>query len=331
MREANYDVVGIGHAIVDILANTNDAFLNEHGIAKGTMTLVDGFRAETLGRAMTKAIEASGGSGANTMVGVASFGGTASFIGKVNGDRLGRVFAEDIHKAGVHFDSKPAKGGAATASSHILITPDGHRSMNTFLGCAPELTDADTSAENVSAAKILYVEGYLWDTPGAKSAIRTAIARAKAASRKVAFTLSDPFCVGRWRDEFKALLAHDVDIVFANEAEAKALYETEQFDEAFQQIRKWGKTAAITRSAQGSVVAEGRHVHILDAEPVVRVEDTTGAGDQYAAGFLFGLARGLPLDVCGRLGGIAAAEVIAHMGPRPHTSLKALAAKAGLL
>ena len=331
MREAKYDVVGIGHAIVDILANTTDAFLNEHGIAKGTMTLVDGFRAETLGRSMKSAIEASGGSGANTMVGVASFGGSASFIGKVNDDRLGQVFADDIHKAGVHFDSKPATGGAATASSHILISPDGHRSMNTFLGCAPELTDADVRAENVAAAKILYVEGYLWDTPGAKAAIRSAIARAKAASRKVAFTLSDPFCVGRWRDEFKALLADDVDILFANEAEAKALYETEQFDQAFQQILKWGKTAAITRSAHGSVVVDAHHVHILDAEPVAKVEDTTGAGDQYAAGFLFGQARGLSLDVCGRLGGIAAAEVIAHIGPRPQTSLKALAVKAGLL
>ena len=331
MREAKFDVVGIGHAIVDILANTTDSFLNEHGIAKGTMTLVDGFRAETLGRAMKNAVEASGGSGANTMVGIASFGGTAAFIGKVNDDRLGQAFAEDIHKAGVHFDSKPAAGGAATASSHILITPDGHRSMNTFLGCAPELTDADMSVEKVSAAKILYVEGYLWDTPGAKAAIRTAIARAKAASRKVAFTLSDPFCVGRWRDEFKALLAHDVDVLFANEVEAKALYETEQFDQAFQEIRKWGRAAAITRSAHGSVVVEGRHVHILDAEPVARVEDTTGAGDQYAAGFLFGYARGLTLDVCGRLGGLAAAEVIGHIGPRPLVSLKSLAAKAGLI
>jgi sugar/nucleoside kinase (ribokinase family) len=319
MREAKFDVVGIGHAIVDVLANTTDSFLSEHGIAKGTMTLVDGFRAETLGRSMKKAIEASGGSGANTMVGVASFGGTAAFIGKVNDDRLGQVFAEDIHKAGVHFDSKPATGGVATASSHILITPDGQRSMNTFLGCAPELSDADVAAEKMSSAKILYVEGYLWDT------------RAKAASRKFAFTLSDPFCVGRWRDEFKSLLAHDVDILFANEAEAKALYETEQFDQAFQEIRKWGRAAAITRSAHGSVVLEDRRVHILDAEPVARVEDTTGAGDQYAAGFLFGYARSLPLDLCGRLGGLAAAEVISHIGPRPLVSLKSLAAKAGLL
>ena len=330
MPEATFDVLGIGHAIVDVLANTTDAFLSEHGIGKGTMTLVDAFRAETLGRTMKNAVEASGGSAANTMVGIASFGGKAAFVGKVDDDRLGQVFAEDIHKAGVHFDSKRAKGGAATASSHILVTPDGQRSMNTFLGCAPEITDADMTAEKIGAAKILYIEGYLWDTPGAKAAIRAAIARAKGAGRKVAFTLSDPFCVGRWRDEFKALLAKDVDILFANEAEAKALYETERFDEAFQAIRSWGKAAAITRSAHGSVVLDDKRVHILDAEPVEHVADTTGAGDQFAAGFLFGYARGLSLDVCGRLGGIAAAEVISHLGPRPQTSYKSLAANAGL-
>jgi sugar/nucleoside kinase (ribokinase family) len=331
MREAKFDVVGVGHAIVDVLANTTDAFLTEHGIAKGSMTLVDGFRAETLGRTMKNAIEASGGSAANTMVGISSFGGKAAFIGKVKDDRLGQVFAEDIRKSGVHFEGKPATGGAATASSHILITPDGQRSMNTFLGCASVLSEADMGVGKISAAEILYVEGYLWDAPGTKAAIRAAIAHAKASSRKVALTLSDAFCVGRWREEFKTLLASDVDIVFANEAEAKALHETESFDRAFQEFRNWGKTVALTRSEHGSVVTEGGRVHILDADPVARVEDTTGAGDQYAAGFLFGYARGLPLDICGRLGGLAAAEVIGHIGPRPLVSLKSLAAKAGLL
>jgi sugar/nucleoside kinase (ribokinase family) len=331
MHDAKFDVLGIGNAIVDVLAQTTDVFLTEHGIAKGAMTLIDGFRAETLGKGMKSPIEASGGSAANTMVGIASFGGKAAFIGKVADDRLGRVFNEDIHKAGVAFESAPAKGKVATASSHILITPDGQRSMNTYLGCAAALTEADMPAQLVAAARVLYIEGYLWDAPETKAAIRTAIAHAKAAKRKVAFTLSDPFCVGRWRDEFKALLASDIDILFANEAEAKALYETERFDEAFQAIRKWGKTAAITRSAHGSVVLHDWHVHILDAEPVAHVADTTGAGDQYAAGFLYGLARGLPLDVCGRLGGIAATEVISHVGPRPHTSLKSLAAGAGLV
>ena len=331
MQDAKYDVLGIGNAIVDVLAHTTDAFLNEHGIAKGSMTLVDSFRAETLGRTMKDPVEASGGSAANTMVGIASLGGKAAFIGKVNDDRLGQVFNEDIHKSGVAFDSARLKGKVATASCHILISPDGQRSMNTYLGCAAALTEADMSPQKIAAASVLYIEGYLWDAPETKAAIRSAIAHAKAARRKVAFTLSDPFCVGRWRDEFKALLANDIDIVFANEAEAKALYETERFDEAFQAIRKWGKTAAITRSAHGSVVLGDGRVHILDAEPVDRVVDTTGAGDQYAAGFLYGHARGLPLDVCGRLGGIAAAEVISHVGPRPHASLKSLAAAAGLV
>jgi sugar/nucleoside kinase (ribokinase family) len=331
MRDVKFDVLGIGHAIVDILGTTTDAFLAEHGIAKNSMTLIDGFRAEKLGHAMKNAVEASGGSAANTMVGVASFGGHAAFVGKVNDDRLGRVFAEEIAKVGTHFDSAPATGNVATASSHILITPDGHRSMNTFLGCASQLTEADVPAAKIAAAKIIYVEGYLWDTPGAKAMIRTAISRAKAAGRKVAFTLSDPFCVGRWRNEFKELMANDVDILFANEAEATALYETERFDEAFQALRKWGKTTAITRSEKGSVVLDNWHVHILDADPVEKVVDTTGAGDQFAAGFLFGLARGLPLDVCGRLGGLAAAEVISHIGPRPQRSLKSLAVDAGLL
>jgi sugar/nucleoside kinase (ribokinase family) len=331
MANATFDVLGVGHAIVDILATTTDTFLTEHGIAKNAMTLIDGYRAEMLGKAMKNAVEASGGSAANTMVGVASFGGRAAFIGKVNDDRLGRVFNEEIHRAGVSFECRPAHGKIATASSHILITPDGHRSMNTYLGCASQLEDADANASRVAAAKILYVEGYLWDTDIAKGVIRAAIKRAKSANRKVALTLSDPFCVGRWRDEFKALLANDVDILFANEAEAKALYESDRFDDALQALRRWGKTAAVTRSEEGAVVLEGDQVHILEADPVERVVDTTGAGDQYAAGFLFGYARGGALDVCGRLGSLAAAEVISHVGPRPQTSLKALAAKAGLI
>jgi sugar/nucleoside kinase (ribokinase family) len=331
MQQAKFDVLGIGNAIVDILATTTDAFLTEHGIAKGAMTLVDGFRAELLGRSMQGAVEASGGSAANTMVGISSLGGIAAFIGKVNDDRLGQVFAEDIKRSGVHFDMRPIAGKVATASSHILVSPDGQRSMNTFLGCASDLHDDDMSPTRIAAAKILFIEGYLWDAPATKAAIRKAIKHAKAAGRKVALTLSDPFCVGRWREEFRELLKDDVDILFANEEEAKSLFQTESFNQAFQAFRAWGKAAAITRSAQGSVVVENGSVHILDAEPVERVVDTTGAGDQFAAGFLFGYARGLSLDVCGRLGGIAAAEVISHMGPRPQVALKALAGKAGLL
>ena len=327
---ARFDVVAVGHAIVDVLAHVDDAFLTSHGIAKDAMTLIDAFRAETLERAMTKRVEASGGSAANTTVGVASFGGKAAFIGKVRDDRLGETFRTEIRKAGVTFENASANSGLATASSHILVTPDGHRSMNTFLGCASALSAGDLDAKLIGDANALYVEGYLWDTAEAKAAIRTGIAHAKAAKRKVAFTLSDAFCVGRWRDEFKALLKSDVDILFANEAELKALFETEDFDEAFQAIRGWRGIAAITRSAHGSVCIDAKDVHILEAEPVKKVEDTTGAGDQYAAGFLYGLARGLPLGVCGRLGGIAAAEVISHLGPRPQTSLKSLAAKAGI-
>lgn len=331
MHQAKFDVLAVGNAIVDVLASTTDDFLNRHGIAKGAMTLVDSFRAELLGKSMQDAVEASGGSAANTMVGIASFGGRAAFIGKVNDDRLGQVFAEDIRKAGVDFDATPVAGPTATASSHILVSPDGQRSMNTFLGCASDLHAPDMKADRIAEASILFIEGYLWDTPSTKTAIRTAIAHARAAGRKVALTLSDPFCVGRWREEFLELMKTDVDILFANEEEAKSLFQSPTFDKAFQSFRSWGRTAAITRSAKGSVVVGNGAVHIIDAEPVDRVIDTTGAGDQFAAGFLFGLSRGLPLDVCGRLGGIAAAEVISHFGPRPQVSLKALAVEAGLV
>jgi adenosine kinase len=331
MPEASFDVLAVGNAIVDVLAPTTDAFLNQHGIAKGAMTLVDGFRADLLGRSMQGAVEASGGSAANTTVGISSLGGHAAFIGKVNDDRLGQVFAEDIRKAGVHFDAKPVAGNVATASSHILVTPDGQRSMNTFLGCASDLSDTDMVQQKIASAKILFIEGYLWDAPATKAAIRTAIAHARASNRKVALTLSDPFCVGRWREEFLALMKAEVDIVFANEEEAKSLFQKDTFNGAFQEFRKWGKAAAVTRSEKGCVVVENSQVQIIDAEPVEKVVDTTGAGDQFAAGFLFGYARGLSLDVCGRLGGIAAAEVISHMGPRPLVSLKGLAGKAGLL
>ena len=330
MHQAKFDVLAVGNAIVDVLAPTTDAFLNEHGIAKGAMTLVDGFRAEMLGRSMQGAVEASGGSAANTAVGIASLGGKAAFIGKVNDDRLGQVFVEDIRKVGVHFEPSPATGKVATASSHILVTPDGQRSMNTFLGCASDLSDADMVARDIAAARILFIEGYLWDAPATKAAIRVAISRARAASRKVALTLSDPFCVGRWREEFLELLKTDIDIVFANEDEAKSLFQTGNFDEAFQAFRKWGRAAAITRSSKGSVIVEGGAVHIIDAEPVDQVVDTTGAGDQFAAGFLYGYAKGVSLHDCGRLGGIAAGEVISHMGPRPLVSLKALAGNVGL-
>ncbi len=326
-----YDVAAIGNAIVDILFQADDAFLNRHGIAKGAMTLIDGFRAETLAAQMTGAIEVSGGSAANTTAGIGSFGGHAAFIGKVHEDRLGEVYLEDLKRIGVAFSGAITNEGASTGCSYILVTPDGQRSMNTYLGCAGTLRPQDIDTDIVAKAQILYIEGYLWDQADTKAAIRKAIAAARAAGTKVALTLSDSFCVGRWRQEFRELMASDLDILFANEGEAKALFETQHFDEAFQAMRAWGKTAAITRSEKGSVVVSAGDVHLIDADPIDRLADTTGAGDLFAAGFLFGLSRRLPLARCGQLGSLAAAECIQHLGPRPQQSLRAMAAAAGLV
>lgn len=326
------DVAGIGNAIVDVIHAASDGFLLEHNIAKGVMTLIDEFRADTLIAGAVDARMSSGGSTANTMAGLASFGGTGSFVGKIKNDKLGKSFAADMKSIGVAFDTAPAQTGAATACCIIAVTPDGQRSMNTFLGACRELAPADVDPSVIANAKILYIEGYLWDAADAKAAIRKAIAAAKQAGARVAFTLSDPFCVGRYREEFLALMEKDVDILFANEDEIKALYEVETFDEAFQKARSWHGLAAMTRSAKGCVIAaENGDVHVLDAEPVSKVVDTTGAGDQFAAGFLFGLSHGLDLKICGRLGAIAAAEIISHYGARPEASLKGLAQKAGIL
>ena len=325
-----YDVAGIGNAIVDVIFATSDEFLLKHNIAKGVMTLVDEFRAVELILAMSGAYESSGGSAANTMAGLASLGTKGAFIGKVKNDPLGNSFVKDMKRIGVDFDTPIAEGGSATACCVIAVTPDGQRSMSTYLGACSELAPEDIRLASVTNAKVLYVEGYLWDAPAAKAAIRTAIAAAKSAGTKVAFTLSDPFCVGRYRHEFLELMKGDIDILFANEEEAKALFEVMAFDDALQQARAWPGLAALTRSAKGCVIADAKgEVHVLDAEPVKKVVDTTGAGDQFAAGFLSGITRGLDLRSCGKLGGIAAAEVISHYGARPETSLKALADRAG--
>ncbi|MFO1237554.1 MAG: adenosine kinase [Alphaproteobacteria bacterium] len=326
MTTARFDVIGLGNAIVDVIARADDGFLAQHGIAKGGMTLIDAHRAKVLEDALADTTIVPGGSAANTIAGIASLGGEGAFIGRVHADWLGEGFAAGTQQIGVHFDTPAATEGAPTARSVILVTPDGQRSMNTYLGASVELDEGDIDAATIGAAKILYVEGYLWDTDRLKGAVRKAIAAAKAAGRLVALTLSDAFCVGRFRAEFIDLIETEIDIVFANEAEITSLYETENFDEAFQNARATGKLFAITRSEKGAVICQGAAVHLIDATPGVTVVDTTGAGDQFAAGFLYGVARGLGLAISGRLGVLAAGEVISHIGPRPIVPLKELAA-----
>jgi len=326
-----FDVIGIGNAIVDVIFPASDQFLLDHGIAKSVMTLVDEVHAARLIAAADNPTESSGGSAANTMAGLASFGSCGWFIGKVRNDRLGNGFARDLARIGVDYATRMAEGGPSTACCIVAVTPDGHRSMSTYLGACRELTPDDIDAQRVESGAILYVEGYLWDDERSKAAIRKAIRAAKGSGRKIAFTLSDPFCVGRYRSEFLDLLRQDIDILFANEEEAKSLFSVGDFASALQQAHDWPGLAVITRSEKGCVVAApGGEFHIQEAEPVARVVDTTGAGDQFAAGFLHGLARGLDLGSCARLGSIAAAEVIAHYGGRPHHSFKQLAQTAGL-
>ena len=326
-----YDVAGVGSAIVDVLAPVDDQFLLTHYIAKGVMTLIDEYRAIQLHSALGTPREIAGGSVANTMAGLASLGGRGIFEGKVKRDRLGQAFAASLKDLGVHYSTKPAEDGPSTAMCMIAVTPDGERSMNTYLGAARELSTQDIDEKEIAESAVLYIEGYLWDAPTAKAACLKAIRDARRAGTKVAFTLSDPFLVGRYRDEIRSLLG-DLDIIFANEEEAKMLFEVESFDAVLQAARgSWHGIAALTRSEKGCVIAQGAEVHVVDAYPVARVIDTTGAGDQFAAGFLYALTHGHGLAHCGRLAALCAAEVIAHYGARPETSLKALAAKAGLL
>ncbi len=323
MSAVQYDVAGIGNAIMDVLATTTDVDLVTNGIAKGAMILIDEYRARQLTEKMKSPQMTSGGSAANTIAGVASMGGRGAFIGRVKNDQLGEAYSSDLRKLGVRFDTPMGKTGAATAQSLIFITPDGQRSMNTYLGACVELSRTDIDEKLIRASTITFFEGYLWDPPHAKAAIREALSIAHAAKRQTAYTLSDPFCVGRWREEFKILCEKDVDIFFANEKEILSLYEVDSFDQALRAVQATGKIAALTRSEHGSVIVHKNEVHTIPAEPTT-VVDTTGAGDLYAAGFLFGLTRALPLPVCGRMGSVAAAEIISHIGPRPKRSLKAL-------
>jgi sugar/nucleoside kinase (ribokinase family) len=331
MTAATLDVVGIGNAIVDVIAHSNDAFLAQQGLNKGGMALVDTARAEALYAVMGPGIEASGGSAGNTMAGIASLGGSGAYIGKVRNDELGDVFRHDMTAIGVRFTTAPATSGPPTARCLILVTPDAQRTMNTFLGACVDLGPEDVDAEIVAAAQVTYLEGYLFDPPRAKEAFRKAAGLAHAAGRRVSLSLSDPFCVGRYRAEFRELVQNHVDVLFANESEICSLYETEDFDAAVAQVRGHCEIAALTRSEKGSVVVAGTHAHLIDAARVEKVLDTTGAGDLYASGFLFGLTHGRDLATCGKLGSLCAAEAISHFGARPETPLKTLAAKAGLL
>ncbi len=331
MSEATTDVLGIGNAIVDVLSRTEDAFLAERNIQKGAMQLIDENQAAELYSEMGPGVEISGGSAANTIAGLASFGASGAFIGKVRDDQLGDVFAHDIRSIGVDFTTKAAAEGASTARCLVLVTPDGERTLNTFLGASTGLGPDDVSEDQVASAKITYLEGYLWDPPEAKEAFLKAARAARSAGRDVALTLSDPFCVERHRDEFLELVRNEVNIVFANEAEIKSLYQVETFDEALQAAKQDCGLVALTRSAAGCVIADGDDVHVVEAVKVDRVVDTTGAGDLFAAGFLFGLTSGRSLVDCGRLGSLAASEVISHVGARPETNLAELARQHGLL
>jgi adenosine kinase len=327
---AAYDVLGIGNAIVDVIARTEDDFLVRHGMNKGAMALIDEARAEAIYAAMGPATEISGGSAANTIAGVASFGARAAFVGKVKDDTLGKAFTHDIRATGVAFTTPAAAEGPSTARSYILVTPDGERTMNTYLGAAQNLTPADLDAQQIASARWVYLEGYLWDPPPAKEAFRKATTIAHGAGRKVALTLSDAFCVDRYRDEFLQLMRSGaIDLVFANEAELKSLYQTADFDTAVKALRDDVKVAAVTRSEKGCVVISRESHESVSAAPIDKFVDATGAGDLFAAGFLTGLARDQDHRNCARLGAIAAAEVIQHLGARPETSLKALAAESG--
>jgi sugar/nucleoside kinase (ribokinase family) len=330
MPETRFDVLGIGNAIVDVLATIEDDFLVAESLSKGTMHLIDAARAEVLHRHIPEAVERSGGSAGNTAAGVASLGGRAAFIGKVADDPLGHLYRNDMHRTGVHFETTPLAEGAPTAQSMILITPDGERTMNTYLGACQMLGPADIDPATVEASAITYLEGYLWDPPEAKKAFRRAAEIAHAAGRRVSITLSDAFCVDRYRAEFLDLIrTRTVDILFANDSEIKSLYTTSSLDAAVAAVRADCALTAVTVGADGALVVTPEAVTPVPAAAVDTVTDLTGAGDLFAAGFLYAVTRGMSLTDAARLGNLAAAEVIGHIGPRPHVVLAELARKAG--
>lgn len=321
------DVLCVGNSIVDVLTQTDDAMLEKFGMVKGTMALIDADQAEALYAEMSPAVETSGGSAGNTAAGLASLDASCAFIGRVRDDQLGAIFTHDIRSIGVEYATPAATDGPPTARCLILITPDAQRTMNTFLGASVNLGPEDIDEDLVARAQVTYLEGYLWDRDEAKAAFLRAAGLAAAKGRMVSLSLSDPFCVDRHRDSFREFVAGHVDVLFANEDEITSLYQVENFDDALQHVRQDCRIAALTRSEKGAVVVAGDEVHVLDAEPVSAVVDTTGAGDQFAAGFLYGLTHGRDLATCARIGGIAASEVIAHVGPRPLVKLADLVAE----
>ena len=320
-EQPEYDLVGIGNALVDVVAQTDDAFLDSNELSKGGMMLVDTDQSSALYDRMPPGTESSGGSCANTMAGFAALGGNGAYIGKVRDDQFGTVFRHDMQALGCAFDTAAATDGPATGRCLVLVTPDAQRTMCTFLGAACLLTPDDLDKDVIRNGRVTYMEGYLFDQPPAQAAFIEAAETAHAAGREVSITLSDGFCVDRHRDAFRDLVEHHVDVLFANEVEICSLYQVDGFDDALQQVRGHCKVACLTRSEKGAVIVSGDEVHVIDAAPVSKVLDTTGAGDQYAAGFLYGYTRGMDLQTSGKIGAITAAEVIQHYGARPETDL----------
>ncbi len=327
MARPRFDVLGIGNAIVDVVIQTNDGFLSENNLLKGAMSLVDAETSAALYDKSGPAVEVSGGSAGNTISCLASLGASTAYVGKVFDDPLGHIFTHDIRSLGVHFTTAPAVAGPPTATCLVFVTEDAERTMQTFLGACVGLGPDDIDDKEIADAAVTYMEGYLWDPQAAKAAFLKAAACAHGAGREVSLSLSDPFCVDRHREEFRNLVSNHVDILFANEDEIISLYQTKSFDEALQAVRGQCKIAALTRADKGSVIVSGDDVHIVDAEAVVRVVDTTGAGDAYAAGFLHGYTAGKDLPTAARIGGICAAEMISHLGARSQTQLKQLVAE----
>ena len=326
MTAKTHDVVGIGNAIVDVLVHADDRFLDDHGLTKGTMALVNEQQAERLYASVGPGLETSGGSAANTLAGIAQLGGRAAFIGRVRDDQLGRIFAHDIRAVGARFDTPAASSGPSTARCLILVTPDAQRTMCTYLGASVGLDPADLDLELVAQARVLYLEGYLWDSDEAKAAFIAAAEVARAHGGEVALSLSDAFCVERHRDSFQELVDGHVDILFANEMEITALYRANSFEEAAEQVRGRCRIAALTRSEQGSLVLNGDGSHRVEPFQLGPLVDTTGAGDLYAAGFLHAYTQGRDIETCGRLGSLCAGQVVTQLGPRPQADLRALAA-----